>query len=294
MIGKLPAPGDGPGQGQGAGPDGVGGGVFEAEIGVADVAAALFAGLELPNLKPREKVQDPTSELKVEEIRRRGPLSNLDRRRTVLENVRRNALAGDARFGGLLEDDLRFRMADERPSRQDRVAAVFLRDASGSMGDERKFLSRSLAFWLLEFLRLRHRSAVETAFVLHHVRAWEADREEFFHLSEGGGTSMAPAYELTRRLVHERFPPARYNVYAFHFTDGDAPDDNGRAIAHLLTLAAEINLFGYADVTEGGPFTALLRQQEKPPQLTMATVADRSAVVGGIRALLTPPGVKAS
>lgn len=290
VIGKLPAPGQG--QGKGWGNDGEGG-TYEVEIGVSDVAAAVFAGLELPNLRPREKIPDPSPELRVEEIRRRGPLSNLDKRRTVLENIRRNALEGDARFGGLLEDDLRFRVPEERPSHQDRVAAVFLRDCSGSMTEDRKYLSRVLAFWLLEFLRLRYRRAVETAFILHHTRAWEVDREEFFHLSEGGGTSMTPAYELARELVHQRFPPHRYNVYAFHFTDGDASDDDGRALTPLVSLAEEINLFGYADVTDGGPFTDRLYRLSRPPQLTIACVPDRSSVIDGIRTLLSPSGVKA-
>lgn len=289
VIGTLPGAGDG--QGRSAGQDGSGG-TYEVEIGVEDVAAAIFAGLELPNLRPKEKVPDPRPDLKVEEIRRRGAFSNLDRRRTALENVRRNAMAGHPHFGGLLEDDLRFRVLAERPSHQDRVAAVFLRDCSGSMGDERKYLSRVLAFWLLEFLRLRHRTAVETAFILHHVQAWEVDREEFFHISEGGGTSMTPAYELARELVHRRFPPARYNVYAFHFTDGDAGDDDGQAFARLFELASAINLCGYADVTQGGPFTEQLRREERPAQLTLALVPDRGAVLAGIRSLLSPRGVQ--
>ncbi len=291
VLGKLPAPGDSQGQGHGQGEET---GVYEVEIGVSDVAAAIFAGLELPNLKPREKIEQPSPDLRVEEIRRRGAFSNLDKRRTVLENIRRNALDGDAHFGGLLEDDLRFRVPEELPSRQDRVAAVFLRDCSGSMGDERKYLSRVLAFWILEFLRLRYRSTVDTAFILHHMQAWEVSQDDFFHLSEGGGTSMTPAYELALDLVHERFPPSRYNVYAFHFTDGDASDDDGKALVPLMNLAAGINLFGYADVTDGGPFTRMLLRQERPPQLTIAHVPDRNAMVQGIRTLLSPRGVKAS
>ena len=43
------------------------------------------------------------------DLRRTGPMSTLDKRRTIKENIKRNALAGKARFGTLKNDDLRFR-----------------------------------------------------------------------------------------------------------------------------------------------------------------------------------------
>lgn len=252
VVGYLPRQGKGSGSGGPGGEDG-GEGTYEVEVGVEAVAEALFADLELPRLQRKLQAQQVTEEWHMEALRRRGAMSNLDKRRTALENVRRNAAAGRPGFGGLSEDDLRFRAADLRFIPQDQVAVIFVRDCSGSMGEQEKHLTRVLAFWISRFLQFKYRKAAETAFVLFNTSAMEVSEEDFFHRSEGGGTVVSTGFGQAREIIRQRFSPESYNLYVFAFSDGDNPvSDTPQVMAHIRELEPICNLIGYADITPNG------------------------------------------
>lgn len=246
VVGRLPSRGgDKGGSGEGEG----GEGFYEVEIGVEAVAEALFADLELPRLQRREQAQEFTEEFRMEDLRRRGSISNLDKRRTVMENIMRNAARGNPAFGSLSDSDLRFRAPDVRRLPQDRVAVLFVRDRSGSMGELEKHLTRVLAFWITRFLSYKYSRVVETAFILFDTSASEVSEEDFFHLSEGGGTMVSTGLQLARQLIEERYQPARYNLYVIAFSDGDnTASDNDRVKEVAGELAGLCNLVGYADI----------------------------------------------
>src|SRR6266700_3859201 len=50
--------------------------------------------LELPFLKPKGRHEIESETVRFNEIRRRGIMSNLDKKRTITENLRRNARLG--------------------------------------------------------------------------------------------------------------------------------------------------------------------------------------------------------
>src|SRR5947208_120459 len=97
-------PGRGPGTGQQPGID-----YYEAEITVDEIAAMVFADLGLPFLKPKGRQEIESETVRFNEIRQRGIMSNLDKKRTIAENLRRNARLGQPGFFGLSNDDLRFK-----------------------------------------------------------------------------------------------------------------------------------------------------------------------------------------
>ena len=79
---------------------------------------------------------------------------------------------------------------------------------------------RTEAFWLNTWLRSQYRS-LETRYIVHDAAAREVDEHTFFHLRESGGTKISSAYELCARMIDEKFPPSDWNIYPFHFSDGD-------------------------------------------------------------------------
>src|SRR5205085_3663090 len=83
----------GQGQGQGQGPAGQGPGqdYYEADVNIDEIAALIFEDLHLPYLEEKSKQAVKSKTTKFTEIRRTGIMSNLDKRRTMLENIRRNA-----------------------------------------------------------------------------------------------------------------------------------------------------------------------------------------------------------
>lgn len=251
-IGKRQQQGDGNGPGDGGG----GEGFYEAEIGVEQVADVVFADLELPRIQRKIASKAYTEELKMEDIRKKGPMANLDKKLTVLNNIRRNAAKGDPHFGELADDDLRFRTADMRRVPQDQVAVIFVRDSSGSMGEREKLLTRALSFWITRFLQFKYKKVVETAFILHHTDAREVSEDDYFHLGESGGTRVSSGFELALKIINERFSPENYNNYVFAFSDGDnLSSDNPRVVAVAKELLKVTNLVGYTDIlpAEGVP-----------------------------------------
>ena len=220
VIGKGPASGQqGPGQGQQPG-DQPGSDFYEAEVTVDDLAELIFADLGLPDLRPKATQEIPTDTVKFTDIRRTGPMSNLDKRRTIMENLKRNALLGKPGFGGIKNDDLRFKTWEQETRPTSSAVVLAMRDASGSMGEFKKYITRSLFFWMVRFLRTKYQD-VEIVFITHHSEAQEVDEETFFHLGESGGTKVSSAYKLAHDIIEERYEPQRWNIYPFHFSDGD-------------------------------------------------------------------------
>ena len=85
----------------------------------------------------------------------------------------------------------------------------------------------------------------------HRPAAQEVDRETFFHTRESGGTVISSAYELCNKIINEEYPQELWNIYVFHFSDGDnwSGGDTDRCIHLLKTdLLPKVNLFGYGQV----------------------------------------------
>ncbi len=279
-----------PGRG-GAGPgDEPGGDVYEAEITVDELAELIFADLNLPRLRPRTQPQLGTTGEEFRELRRVGVWGNLDRRRTLLENLRRNARAGRRGVGDIAREDLRFKTWEESPRQETAAAVLAMMDTSGSMGEFQKYIARSFFFWLVRFLRTRYRQ-VQIAFLAHDATAREVTEEDFFHRGESGGTRCSSVYELARRVVEERYPPAGYNVYAFHFSDGDNyPEDNPRCVERLRELLERVELLGYGEIAAAPEGSGLLKTlaEVRDPRFVAVRIAEKRDVYRAIRAFLGP------
>jgi len=127
---------------------------------------------------------------------------------------------------------------------------VYMMDVSGSMGDEQKELVRLEAFWIDAWLR-RNYEGIESRYIVHDVRAGEVDRQTFFRIREDGGTKISSAFHLCRQVIETNYDPNEWNIYVFHFSDGDnSSESDSRECCRLLreTLLPRINLFGYCQV----------------------------------------------
>ena len=92
---------------------------------------------------------------------------------------------------------------------------------------------------------------VVTRYIIHDAVAQEVDSDTFFHTRESGGTVISSAYELCQKIIDEEYPQELWNVYVFHFSDGDnwSGGDTDRCINLLKSdLLPKVNLFGYGQV----------------------------------------------
>jgi hypothetical protein len=243
----------GQGQGQGEAGSNPGQEYYEADVDLDEIAKLIFEDLNLPFLEEKSKQAVQSKTTKFTEIRRTGVLSNLDKRRTILENIRRQAREqGTAKLGPIKKEDLRFKSWEEEIKYESNAVVIAMMDVSGSMGEFKKYIARSFFFWMVRFLRTKY-DQVKIVFISHHTEAKEVNEEQFFTQGESGGTVVSSAYKLALEIIAERFPPRDWNVYPFHFSDGDNYySDNEDAVKLADKLIETCNLFGYGEIGEEG------------------------------------------
>lgn len=260
---------------------------YEAEVTVDQLAELIFADLGLPNLERKTKPELTQEGYEFRDVRRHGIMSNIDRRRTLREAIKRARLAGRGLRPVIAKEDLRFRTWEEEPRREANAVVMAMMDTSGSMGTFEKYVARSFFFWMVRFLRTRYHH-VRIVFLAHDTRAREVTEEQFFTKGESGGTRCSSVYELALDIIGQRFAPSDYNLYPFHFSDGDNfPSDNQRSLELMRQLVEASAAAGYAEVAagrrhDGGTLLSVLRQIEDQRFIT-AVVRDKRDVYPVLR-----------
>ena len=230
-----------------------GGAELLLEFKVDDIIDWMWDDLKLPNLQPRVGQSDD-SEWKREGWDRRGPRSRLDRRRSLKESVKRQAL--DTSAPAFTNEDLRFRQLARRPQPALRAAVFFLLDVSASMTENDRQLAKTFFFWVAAGLRREYRS-LDIVFVAHTTDAWEFSEADFFKVTGSGGTVASAGLGKVREIMEARFDPSACNVYLFYASDGDnAPNDQAAARAELESIAKVARYTGYIEITSGPRSTA--------------------------------------
>ncbi len=262
---------------------------FEAEITIEELAGLVFEDLSLPNLQQKQSAEMEGQGVRFNDLHKVGIMSNLDKRRTIIENIRRNAVHGEtASFHQVKPEDMRFRTWNPDVRRETNAVVIAMRDVSASMGEFEKYITRSFYFWMVRFLRSKYTN-VKIVFITHHTEAKEVDEETFFKLGESGGTKVSSAYKLALDVIHRRYEPANWNIYPFHFSDGDnwGDGDNKQCVELVNKLIDLCNIFGYGEIQESrhsSPSTlmsAFLSIQN--PKFSPVTIADKADVYPALR-----------
>ncbi|MCW5775513.1 MAG: DUF444 family protein [Phycisphaeraceae bacterium] len=302
-VGMGEGEGEG-GSGKDAGGEQEGRHITEVDVTLEELADILGEELELPRIKPRGRHRITTVKDKYSGIRPVGPASLRHFKRSYREALKRQIASGeydpDNPVVVPIRDDLRYRSWNEVRKPQSNAAIVYMMDVSGSMGDEQKELVRLEAFWIDTWLR-RNYEGVECRYVVHDVRAAEVDRETFFSIREDGGTRISSALALAKDILAEHYDSNDWNVYLFHFSDGDnSSEADNRVCVKLLeeNLLPACNLFGYCQVASAygsGNFLSVLREafpdgapDADGPRLLTSKVNGRDDIYESLRAFFRP------
>ncbi|MDQ0338086.1 sporulation protein YhbH [Caldalkalibacillus uzonensis] len=276
------------GQGQGSGAGDVPGvDYYEAEVDVDQLEQILFEELELPHLKPKEQDQITVEDIRFNDIRKKGLMGNIDKKRTILAAIRRNALQGKKNLFKISVDDLRFKTWEEIIQPHSNAVIIAMMDTSGSMGLFEKFCARSFFFWMVRFLRRKYEK-VEMVYIAHHTEAKEVTEEEFFTKGESGGTICSSAYSKALDVIEKRFDPQRFNIYPIHFSDGDnLTSDNERCLKLVHKLMERSNMFGYGEVNQYQRRSTLMSayQNIRDPRFRYAIIRDKSDVYSALKTI---------
>jgi uncharacterized protein len=288
----LTAPQEGDGNKAGDQP---GGHILEVELTLQEMAEILGEELALPRIEPKGQKNIVTTKDKYTGIRHTGPESLRHFKRTFKKALKREISGGsynpDRPMIIPIREDKQYRSWKEVPLPQSVAAIIYMMDVSGSMTDQQKEIVRIESFWIDTWIRA-HYKGVDRVYIIHDVQAQEVDEHTFYHTRESGGTKISSAYELADKIISKRYPPSDWNIYAFHFSDGDNWGDD---IPHCLEvlkkkLIPNINLFGYGQVESpygSGEFLEYVKDlADKEPKVIASRIPDREAIVGSIKELL--------
>ena len=294
-------PGDSLGQGEpkpgpGQAGDRPGDHLLEVEVSMEELAQILGEELKLPRIEPRGKERIISKKDRYTGVRRTGPESLRHFRRTFKQALRRQIAVGsyDPKNPIIvpIRDDKRYRSWKTEPLPQSSAVIIYMMDVSGSMGDEQKEIVRIESFWLDTWLRSQYQG-IESRYIIHDAMAKEVDRETFFRTRESGGTMISSAYKLCAKLIETQYPPSEWNIYPFHFSDGDnwSVDDTVTCIDLLKNhILPKVNLFCYGQVESpygSGQFIKDLDEHfDTDDSLVTSEIKGKEAIMDSIRDFL--------
>ncbi|MCY2960661.1 MAG: DUF444 family protein [Planctomycetota bacterium] len=284
------------GEGAGGAGEEAGQHVLEVDVELEDLARMLGEELELPNIEPRGDKALVSDGGRYSGVRDTGPKSLRHFRRTFRNALRRTIAEGvfDPTAPEVIPmpEDERFRWKKRAPKPDSSAVIFHVMDVSGSMGREQKDVVRIKAFWIDTWLRSQYQN-LEVVYIVHDAVAKIVDQQSFFSLRESGGTKISSAYELLLQLVRDKYRPEDWNLYPFHYSDGDnwSARDTEKCISILRDeLLPRVNQFCYGQVKSAygsGQFKKDLDTGlEGEEKLVTASVNDREGIAEAIRLFL--------
>ena len=246
-----------PGQGNGRAGNQPGAHILEVELTLQELVELLGEELGLPRIRPKAKNHVQGEVTRYTGIRRVGPEGLRHFKRTYREALKRQLVSGTYNYDRPaivpIHDDKRYRSWKEYPRPDSNAVIFYMMDVSGSMSQRKKELVRLTAFWIDSWLKAHYKNLV-TRYIVHDAAAHEVDSHTFYHVRESGGTKISSAYDLCRNIIRRDYPADEWNLYGFHFSDGENYDgDDDQRCLQLLQehLLPPMNLFCYGQVQGG-------------------------------------------
>ncbi len=270
--------------------------IWEVDVTLDELAKILGEELELPKIEPKGEAGLLAEKERYNSVSVIGPESLRHFKRTYRQALRRQIIAHkyDPKDPVIvpIREDRRYRMWRQHKRPERNAVILYMMDVSGSMGAEQKEIVRIESFWIDTWLRSQY-DGLETRYIVHDAVAREVDRDTFYHTRESGGTIISSAYRLCLKMMQEEYNSEEWNIYPFHFSDGDNWSGND-TMECLKLLEAEIlphcNLFCYGQVESeygSGQFMKDLSEKfEESEAIVMSKIASRDAIYDSIKEFL--------
>ncbi len=139
----------------------------------------------------------------------------------------------------------------------------------------------------------KHYKGLETRFIIHDAAAKEVDEDTFFRTSESGGTLISSAYKLCQEIIAKDYPVSNWNIYPFHFSDGDNwSGEDTRLCVKMLNefFLPNCNVFSYGQVESKYGSGQFLKDLQKEfgadDRLTLSQIESRDKILDSIKDFL--------
>ena len=288
----------GSGQGQAGGQAGENEGQhsLEIEISFDELANILGEKLELPNIQPKGTSQLITEKNKYSGIAPVGPDGLRKFKQTYKKALARYISTGNYNSENPviipIRKDFQYRTVKKMQLPHTKAVVIYMMDVSGSMGEEQKEIVRLESFWINMWLK-KHYKGLETRFIIHDAAAKEVTEDIFFKTSESGGTLISSAYKLCQQIIQADYPTSEWNIYPFHFTDGDNwSGEDTRLCMQLLKdfFLPNVNVFSYGQVESKYGSGQFLKDLQKEflddDRMTLSQIESRDKILDSIKDFL--------
>ncbi len=284
------------GSGQGQAGENPGEHMLEVEISLEELAELLGDQLQLPRIEPKGTSQIMTEKNRYSGIAPVGPEGLRKFKQTYKKALARYISSGT--YNPLdpvivpIRRDYQYRTVKKTQTPHTKAVVIYMMDVSGSMGEEQKEIVRLESFWINTWLK-KHYKGLETRFIIHDAAAKEVDETTFFRTSESGGTLISSAYKLCQQIIEENYPVNEWNIYPFHFSDGDNwSGEDTRLCVQLIQdyFLPRVNVFSYGQVESkygSGQFLKDLQKEFGHNELvTLSQIESRDKILDSIKDFL--------
>lgn len=256
VIGRDPKPGQGQGAGQGES-EGI-----TISLSLEEVLKFMQDELQLPNLKKKPNETYDEVKIKYNKISLIGPESLRHNRRTLMQTMKRQAAMGTLNnlehVPGLkdpvrvlrpINEDKRYRQYNEIKIPSSNALIIFARDGSGSMDDAKCDIVSDMSWWIDTWIR-RFYDRVDRLYVWHDSSAMEVDEEKFYKYRFGGGTTCSSALKFIAKQFEDRYPPDKWNIYIFYFTDGENWGEDNEIFIQTIAEEFKPHVVNFTGITQ--------------------------------------------
>lgn len=269
---------------------------LEVEISLEELADILGEELELPFIKDKGTKNIEAPQHRYTGIYKKGPEALRHFKRTFREALKRSIISGtyntDAPFIMPVKEDKRYRAFRTVRKPETNAVVIYMMDVSGSMGEEQKKIVRLTGFWIDTWL-MRQYKGLERRYIVHDAVAREVNQDTFYRTRESGGTLISSAYQLAIEMLDKDYPTDSWNIYLFHFSDGDnwSGNDTNECLDMMTNNILPVaNLFSYGQVESRYGSGQFLRDLEKRfadnKRVALAKIKDRDAIMNALKIFL--------
>lgn len=131
--------------------------------------------------------------------------------------------------------DRRFKIPEPIEKPCYKAVVFYMGDVSYSTHGMRLKLEKQLVHFIKNWLDYNYQPKnVEHRFFVHDYKAHEVNQEDFYNVTNAGGTFAASAFEIVSQIALSEYDPISTNYYAFYFGDGEIFDDDSKEVLKLL------------------------------------------------------------
>lgn len=256
VIGRDPQPGKG---NQAGDQEGEG---IHIQIDMDDVLKFMENELQLPPMKPKPNETFEEVKIKYNDISKVGLNSLRHTRRTMKEALKRLAMGGHLEELQMvpgasvpmkiitpIKQDFRYRQYREIKMPSSNAVIFFARDCSGSMDDYKCDIVSDMSWWIDCWIR-KFYDRVDRCYFVHDTRATEVNEEQFYTYRYGGGTQCSSVFDSISQQLENRYPPEKFNIYVFYFTDGENWDNDNEKVASIIKEKMPKDIVNFIGITQ--------------------------------------------